>query len=437
MIRYSDQARAFLKGARLIILISALLPCLASAREPVSSLEALPGYHWEIQPGTAPSVLALDLTSDRGVRTTVEYGWELPSGMRTVENRIDNDREVISPKPGRETWQPHPGQNTSAEEIFLNCLRSVGYTHLDVPYVEKTGDKVTFSTIEDFLAIARKQSPSRSFGELLYEIEADVNQTRGSLLDSLLHMKDGSTAEDLNLLSGMFDVVEPVEGKENGQTRIDGFSLLGLKQLESGGTRILDTLDALAATESFYPIQWYAENSSLPEDVRLAVISLITHNHRAENFFIEGVTLKYGVDRAWRTMKDINELYRKEQASLVALGERRLKKDPSLSQAIPDSNVSFLNHVNDWMVKMPFTNMWIPVARSYHYYGAFILSERLMERDLKYVPGELLKAPMVMTAVPAFGLLYKHFTADANERQESMITRIYTDGALSALMVGK
>lgn len=476
------------KSFLLLILSFCFISSLLQARVPVEDIPAPPGFYWE-EEAVEKGFFELHLLSDSDHTRTDIFYKIYPRWSTILRQKIDdNKHEVIAYPLGFHAYHPHPARPEemepkfieSLEVKFLNILLQLGYTipKFKPSFVRNKDDKTSllYTTIDDYLVEIEEKSLEENikhdFDSFYEEIYQKSSDTKYLLFDGGYEMflqafKDYTWISLdwfpsfiprlfytilINILS-TYDVLEimiddvgeeinngskiPInqDEEENKKHGPNGFSLMGLESLEKYGLEFVHLLQDLSdENKPFFPITWYVDNGQIPSDLKLALISLLTHNHASEDIFIKGVILKYGMDEGWKTFRALNNLYHLEQKYWRT---RPSYIEPDLNPIFPMMNVPFLNTNKQRMYFVDYNEYFyekgnkyqegflIPSYKSYHYYGAFILATRFLQHNL--FPNFL-----VPWAVNFIGQVYK-FSVEGSESQEfNLMDNYYTAGSYHA-----
>jgi hypothetical protein len=410
---------------RKLTLYATIAALLCHSFAQASENPATRGYTWSFAPATSLPFSATLIDDKNSAPTSIQYGWNA-QGALVLSSPVDNNLGLIAPLPQRTLWMPHPAQAASLESKFLTIARGLGYPYPTHPYLEKNGSSFRVRDFAEDLRALDSLKPTLTFDQHVRNIRASVAATRVTLMGRLTGL-DEKFLVPAGTLSQMVDVVEPLASftsEPSEAHRFDAFSLLPSKELFTEPDAFLALLSSVAAQPTWEPIPWFFLRTDVPEQRRLAILSLVTHNHVSEENFIRSVILLRGVRPGWEAFRNLNRLYESERETWLQRGE--LQKDPTLPELLGKSNIPFINALMAGKVKpiLRATNPgaeWIPLYRTYHYYGAFIVA-RLMRR--LFVPRALgLKFSEFL------GSQYKKATNGENSPQLAMIRTVYRQGA--------
>ena len=181
-----------------------------------------------------------------------------------------------------------------------------------------------------------------------------------------------------------------------------------------------------------------------PIHLRLAALMLLTHNHQNEVLLIQAVALQEGLEAAWALSLSLSEIYDGEREFWIQNSEFR-RTDSKLSIASP-SDISFMDKRQRWLVNVSAkerifspliafssvnkrdTEVWLPFFQLYHFYGAFIVSTRMI-REIGMTDD------LVGLASEALGVTYKIKTAGWKRDQINRMRQFYSQGASDALLL--
>lgn len=397
-------------------------------------------FKWEIKKNELSGFLEARLKTQSELKTRIFYSWD-KQGILRGEQSFDNDYKVIAPFPSLTLDWTHPGTGKSLEAKFLYILRSMGYKNLRLSFI--TIDQ-TIRPFKEWLDIADKQDLGKSLEDHLSFIEELVHNSVQRILDDKMPRVSGLYSPTMvRKVFNHLEVIEPViSGKDSFDvhgSRFDAFTLLSSKEYSSDKNSFLDHLYRVARLKSWFPLEWFAKSIGLKEKTKLAILSLITHNHLAERFFIESVIRSKGVFEGWKAIKAVNSLYRLERQFWNNEGKKyEIKKNNKIQDIGLRSNVAFIQEEmkreitsNKILRKKGTYKGGIPVYRTYHFYGAFILGRRL----IRLIP--LDQAPLLSKASETLvkiltqyaGHQYKSLSGGKNTLYNEMIKSVYHSAA--------
>ncbi len=396
---------------------------IVQARVTTENLVAPNGYRWESAIKDDKIYLNL-IAQDLSRKTNVTYAW-VKSGARILEKPIDSQFEVVTVKPGRHIWEPHPGTQRSLEEIFLILLKSLGYKTPSIEYVKFDGTP-TFSTIDDFLKELQEPDSKITLSEFIKEISKKVANTRRDIQKKILPFNSNIG------IPQFLDIVEPIEGEENGRPRYDAFNLIAVNAYLKHGDDLLNLVKRLGDLKVFNPLFFYLRNHTVPEDLKQVIIALLTHNHLIETNLVRAVILKHGHHQGWLVFKAINNLYAAERNWWISGRDIEIGYRASLKNRFYETGIDFIDRLNEKVVLPRFLDVsctdveakWIPVSKIYHLYGAFLVSLRMKNLGMANW--------MVDVLTPKLGSFYKTFSKDNDQEKLNLIKEIYSQGAAYA-----
>ncbi|MGZ3728167.1 MAG: hypothetical protein ACXVCG_03020, partial [Bdellovibrionota bacterium] len=292
-------------------------------------------------------------------------------------------------------------------------------------------------SFESDLEALSRLIPSLTFRQHLENVRRSVTATRVKLMAQVTDWNTGFLVP-LDTFARLFDIVEPVAspaGGVDGEARFDAFSLTASMALSSDPDSFLALLNDTARKRSWNPVFWFYQRHDVPEDRRAALISLVTHNHVSEQTFIRSVILLKGVRAGWVALKNINHLYEAERQYWQEESDTfRMRNDPATLTLLGKSNVGFLNAPIGTLVQPTFlstdfpgvkaTDRWLPMYRTYHYYGGFLIARRMRA---SFVPRSLAKA-----FAEFLGSQYKKVSDSKDSPQLKMIQDIYAQASEDA-----
>lgn len=374
--------------------------------------------------------------------TDIEYVWDTGGNLLGSHN-VDETFQLIAPFPERTLWMAHPAQAKTLEGTFLQIAREVGFQYPMQSYLVTGPHGIAPRQFRDDLDNLESLRPAFSFSDHLLRVQNSVKNARIKLLAKMTGQKDFLVAKT-DLFTRLFDIVEPTLTQQSypegdGQN-FNAFSLLATREFEKDPDFFLSVLKKTASYQSWNPIKWFYENTGLAELIRLAVISLVTHNHSSEQIFIKSIILKKGIRAGWDALGWINNLYEAERAFwFEGTSTTKIRKDENLLKRLGASDISFIKEQQTMEVKSSFLqenckekiqdSNWIPMMRTYHEYGGFIVT-RLLRRWF-------LPKTIVALLVEFIGIQYKKVSDSPQSLQLEMIKSIYHQAAVDGLSCGK
>lgn len=340
-------------------------------------------------------------------QTDVHFDYDFDSKDLVQSQWIDERLELLSAPPGQHLWAAHVEFGTTLEEKFKEIQKRWANRNLDQIISEVNG--------------------------LIYETRLQfVNTMKFS---SFLHLQE---------ILNRYDFIEPIRSDvSSDDTRVDAFNLSPLLALKNSTNEVLNALQDLGSASEVYPLEWFVrKKNEYSDETRLVCLMLITHNHLAEDYFIQGVLALKGVDRAWNVLLDLNSAYQAERD----FWRLRHERNESLADYYENSGIGFIDARRIWEVDVqPIRRIdWrhnspivfderlerhaIPYKQTYHYYGAFIASWRMQNRLG-------LQSFLIPKLSQAMGLSYKAATAGWRSSQMQIIRDIYGHGARDALSI--
>lgn len=219
-------------------------------------------------------------------------------------------------------------------------------------------------------------------------------------------------------LNPLFNVAEPVRSK-NG--RIDGFVLYASDIYLKTPQEFLKRLSNMAKDESFDPFVLLRESIQNPNsEISMGLLSLLTHNHQAEFQLIANVIANDGVDSAWRAYLNLNKLYELErqywQKRLNLLCNEKYLQ--ALSYEDENENLEYRACYSQ--ITYGHLTIDVPVVKSYHFYGAWIMSYRLKKQGV--VPNALIPAAVS-------GMIGSYKKQTHGDRNRDIIVDLYDSTA--------
>lgn len=354
--------------------------CFSTTSHAYTAVENLP-YTYE----NATSYWRVDSHGDfvafKLQNTKIEYTWK--NSIRASNVFYDSDHNVISPKPARSLWAPHPTTVQTVEEVFLNALQAVGYPSIQVPYLKEVRGVHYVSDIGDFLSVYRKLSPPMTAEAFLRSVQLKVNKTSNELIF-------GKQLER-TYIPAFANVVEPIKSGN----RYDAFNLFPLLTYRKDKSAFINEMNRWLQAPVMNVMELF-QKSSVSESVRISLLALLTHNHLVEVNLLKYIALNEGVDASWKMAKMINLLYQREQEFWRQGTQRhdilrghnknllrlfgKTEFAPFNDFVILESHPVFLantcsdqNPVEGFDLSM----LKIPAIRSYHFYGSLITAQRM------------------------------------------------------------
>lgn len=344
-------------------------------------------FHWTSKVENSLVRLQLVSNSDE-LPTQIEFSWD--QNVRSRNQFFDESQNVISAKPNRILWTPHPTQAKTLEETFITALYSIDYPKLNIPYlIQDEQGQVLVSGIEDFLKVYRTFKPTLTPDGFLLKVKNQISEAS----NHLIHL---DTFKNASIIPSFLNIVEPIKSGN----RYDAFNLFPLLAYKQNKSEFRDALKNWANTDSLNILKKYRD-TSIPLNIRHSLLALLTHNHLVEINLIKLVALEEGVDTAWDVAKDINQLYLSEQhfwtkgisrhdivrrknSNLLNLLENSHFKPYDNFIQIEASPVFLMEECasSNPDVLSDLASMIIPAARSYHFYGSIVTAQKMKNLKL-------------------------------------------------------
>ncbi|MEI8347919.1 MAG: hypothetical protein WCG27_10665, partial [Pseudomonadota bacterium] len=222
-----------------------------------------------------------------------------------------------------------------------------------------------------------------------------------------------------------FDVVEPFIVKsdmDSNKKSINAFLKYPISIYTRDKKRLLFAIHDLAKAPTFDPLE-FMKDTTYPRDIKLAILTLLTHNHHSEAFFAKAVVCTDGPQMGWQVFLDLNQLYSKEAEYWKK--NNLLTSDADIKKLYSGmvGQIQFLNNNLDKCVNLndlPKAK-GVPYIKRYHLYGAFVLSCRLKnELGLPNV--------LISQIVRRAGQTYRAITTGCKSPEMDTIEKIYQDG---------
>jgi hypothetical protein len=411
-----------------LLLFLTPVPSIAGSESSLSSLS----WRWTSEVNGSPIAQLVDSQTNQA--TTIFFRWNA-DGALTSSQAIDEKIQVIAALPERNLWEAHPGQGQSVQAFFLNSARNLGFSLIRQPYLTQEKGNWNVRPFSESLKALKVLDAPNSINSHVENIRKEIFKTRRELIQNLLSTNE-KLSSALSWVTEAFDIVQPVKTENSNEARFDAFNLLATREYTKNPAKFLSILQRVSDQSSWNPIDWFWSESNATENQKLALISLVTHNHIAERNFVQSVTLVSGVDEGWRVSMAINKLYAAEKKYWgTNTGAPRVRENSSLNLLFPPTQISFLDEQRSHEVNMrtgsqmckphPGQYHWIPLVRTYHFYGGFITARLLKQRHL---PDNAIR-----WIVRFLGSQYKIVSATKDFQQLKMIDDIYTQAGFDAL----
>jgi len=371
----------------LFLLIAFVFTSPSYARVLMSLASAPKGWTWQVAKNEQGNTVATLVNIKTGEPSIIQFAWS-PFGVQIVGKTVDDAHHLIVPKLNRTSWAAHPGTMFTLEEIYLDLLRSMNFEVPSVPFLLEEHGETTVSGMEDFLAQVKAPKNLPSLTKFINSIVTRVQETNVEIFEKLLPKDPKEIDVGLAKLIKHLEVIEPIRStNDHGGIRYDAFNLLPLRALVQGGADLPVSLQSWSKKIIINPLlvdQLFPYES---QEVRLAMIALLTHNHLAEKNFIRAIVLRDGVNEGWLIFKALNDLYAGEQNFWTQLDKKFIHTQPVLESVFPSAKIDFLDRRRAVVVSSDaidrlcsssmMTNTLIPIYKSYHLYGGFVLAKRL------------------------------------------------------------
>lgn len=402
--------------------------CTGSALEatPVDLTPPQPGFHWELFAHQKKQTADLILMSDNDDFTNIQYKLDLTKPGILGKANEDEQHQLIIPFPGHTLWNAHPEKRKSADNQFLGILQALGCSIELKPFYSLDGNHIQFNNTSTYLEQTANCKTNVRLSSLRNMIRMRTEDARKQIANQML----GSTGD---FLIGFFpehwDVVEPIiqsdrEKQQSFYNQLTAFNLFPLEVLEEQGELVLNELTKLSKGKDFNVMAWLrASKVAVVLKRRLAILSLITHNHRTEDYFVYAVAARFGTAKAWEAFQAINELYRLERAFWRNRGISR--PAPTMLSMIspPKDSPSWLeaDFAKEVLVYLREDKAWVSSYKVYHYYGALITAARLKNLGFADL--------IIKKAVQKLGNGYKTSTQGEKSRELPLTKALYAIGA--------
>ena len=359
-------------------------------------------------------------------KTNIHFSWQ--NNIRIGNNSFDQKRNVISPKPGRELWYPHPTSAQSLEEIFIKSMIEIGYPKLQIPYLKTDQNNiVSVSTIDDFLNEYKRYRPNIDSHTFLKNLKKEIVSTTNELIFDKNYT--------FKLVPDFFNIIQPIKSGK----RYDAFNMLPvvayLKEKESFNEEINFWLKAKNLN-----VFKMLKIQSASKRVKHALLALLTHNHLIEQNLIKLIAITDGPAEAWKMAKNINELYKKEQIFWMKRNEGNKIFETLINKELLDifykTNFAPYNEFITNEVNLGFINRYctkgsselkniledsnLPVFKSYHLYGSLLLALNMKN----------LKIPFLTANKISQYFIQKYKVASGSSRQSEIayLRQLYSVG---------
>lgn len=420
-----------------VILFSIILLCvvlvspstLTSQTRPVGLISAPPNYEWVKSTESDAQILRLGLQNQKDkTKTKIQFGFDRDSEQLVeFDQNKDNKHRLYIRCFGCLLWEPHPGQEFSLEEKFIDII---GLDSHSWTLVQRDRNPFRWISFEQWLAEQDFALPD--LDAIIEETQDQVERTRQDFLEILPSL--------LRQHLEAFDVVEAVASDDQGDLRMDAFSLMAIEALKREGEAFLDALEAATKRDDLYLVSWTLIYNKVDFKSRLAILSLITHNHESEALFLRAVAASFGLLKAWQAFKNINELYRYER--LYWLNQSSTFEDPAF-ESYYSNPIDFFGARSAWLkvdmnlkanVLEPIFGFksrqpsveHLPFEQMYHFYGSLIVSLR-MKRELHFEDWT------TRQAAKALGIAYKAKTQGIHWAPLDLMSWYYSKGADQAI----
>ena len=372
------------------------------------------GYEWVWSKSSDNQVRA-DLIDPQVGKTEIFFSWN-STGSLTGSHLFDNNQNLLSTFPGRTLWMGHPSQGKSLESLFLELLRDAGFQIERQSLMVETPEGLRPRPFAETLAKLDSIKSTQTLAQHLDKIKSEISQTRQNLVAWFGHVNP-QTAAWLEWATQGLDIIQPVrtEGGEEG-ARFDAFAGLATQAYLKSPREFLLLLARTAQNKVWNPLSWYRTETFANDEQKLAIMSLITHNHVSEFYFVQSVALAEGSRKAWAVHQALNQLYEAEQRFWLLREPSKLRKNSELGKILEKSGVPFYDQNSLLEVQLNGQG-WIPLRRTYHAYGGFIAGRKLRAF---HVPSSV-----VQTLVRFLGKQYKKVSAGPDSADFKMIDEIY------------
>lgn len=306
----------------------------------------------------------------------------------------------------------HPNRGLYLENIFYRIASVVcdgDFETADALFLKSAakipvGSEMSLEMIKSRCGKMRK-NPQQLRADLVKHIDSTKEYIKKS---SRLARTMGS------LLEPLFEVAEPMRSKSG---RVDGFVLYPSDVYLKNPQAFLNRLTGLARKDNFDPFELLSDSIKNPQsEVSMGILSLLTHNHQAEFNFIANVIVTRGVELGWQAYLNLNKLYKMERVYWenrpnILCSEKYLQ---ALSYDEEGENLAYRACYS--RISNGTQNLDIPVVKSYHFYGAWIMSYQLKRQAL---------LPNALIPYAVSGMIGSYKTQTQGHRNRDVIVDLY------------
>ena len=271
--------------------------------------------HYEIEKQENPDVIRMRLLTENNQKTNIFFDLMKENGLPWDSTLVDNEFEIAVPaRIFRTPYFAHLEHYKSLESQFYRLMRPLFDVNKNAQFpkavIWDSSNNPQFPGIDDSLdafiksitSEKKELTPGKDAAlHFSKKVEQLVAKSRSQLSAKITKAKTEDQKNLLNWLakSSLAKLVDKTEAiyvtdeeKKSKKllhdfSQISAFNLSPLKILLKWPDQTFRALIAAAEQDTFNPLLWLYANDGHDKKIKLHLMKLLTHNHRAEGLFIQ------------------------------------------------------------------------------------------------------------------------------------------------------